>query len=110
LRQVSPQDFTRQEIGPGAATPQDLLKVERLLEAQFMRQWMYTSCGFFFEDLSRIEPKNNIAYAARAIKYVKEATGQDLEPAFLRDLAGATSWRTGQNGAELYGEILALPV
>jgi alpha-amylase/alpha-mannosidase (GH57 family) len=110
LKQISLQGFTRQEIGPAAATPQALLKVERMLEAQFMRQWMYTSCGFFFEDLSRIEPKNNIAYAARAIKYVNEATGLDLESAFLGDLALAPSWRTGQNGAELYGEILAQSV
>lgn len=110
LREKSPAEFVRQEIGPVEASPEELLKVERLLEAQFMRQWMYTSCGWFFEDLSRIEPKNNIAYAARAIRYVKEATGQDLEAAFLRDLGAAVSWRTNQTGAELYQEILAQSV
>jgi alpha-amylase/alpha-mannosidase (GH57 family) len=110
LRQLSPAEFTRREVGGVEASGTALLKVERLLEAQFMRQWMYTSCGFFFEDLSRIEPKNNIAYAARAIKYVKDATGQDLGPAFLRGLAGAVSWRTGQTGSQLYHQIMSQSV
>src|SRR5205814_9805626 len=78
LRQLSPTDFVRREVLAEIVEPKVLLKVERLLESQFMRQWMYTSCGFFFEDLSRIEPKNNIAYAARAIRYANEATGVNL--------------------------------
>ncbi len=102
LRQISPAEFVRRELGSQATGAGEALKLERLLEAQFMRQWMYTSCGWFFEDLSRIEPKNNLAYAARAIGYVREATGLDLEGAFLHDLAGAVSWRTGQTGKELY--------
>lgn len=49
-----------------------------LLEAEFERQRMFTSCGWFFEDLNRIEPKNNIAYAAQAVWMVYQATGIDL--------------------------------
>ena len=105
LRQVTPVEFVRQELGSAVSDPTAALKVERLLESQFMRQWMYTSCGWFFEDLSRIEPKNNIAYAARALGYAQEATGQDFETDFLRDLSQAVSWRTGQNGSQLYEEI-----
>ncbi len=104
LRQIAPANFVEREAGPQPA--EQLLMIGRLLEAQFMRQWMYTSCGFFFEDLSRIEPKNNIAYAARAIRYIRDATGENLEPAFLHDLAAAVSWRTGQNGAQLYAETV----
>ena len=104
LGQLSLAQFVQREVGTAPA--EKLRQVERLLEAQFMRQWMYTSCGFFFEDLSRIEPKNNIAYAARAIRYVAEATGQNLENGFIRDLEAAVSWRTGQNGAQLYADIL----
>src|SRR5207237_380365 len=33
-----------------------------LLEAQYYQQCSFTSCGFFFEDLDRIEPRNNIAF------------------------------------------------
>jgi hypothetical protein len=49
-----------------------------LLEAEFERQRMFTSCGWFFEDLSRIEPKNNIAYSAQSVWMVYQATGIDL--------------------------------
>jgi alpha-amylase/alpha-mannosidase (GH57 family) len=105
LGKLSLTEFVQRDIGREAAA-QEVGKVENLLLSQFFRQWMYTSCGWFFEDLSRIEPKNDIAYAARAIDYVKQAGGPDLESGFLKDLAEAQSWRTGQNGAQLYEEIL----
>jgi Domain of unknown function (DUF3536) len=66
---------------------------------------MYTSCGFFFEDLDRIEPRNDIAFARRAISLVWQATGIDLEASFLRDLAAPHSWRTGVSGADLYRQL-----
>ena len=58
-----------------------------LLEAQRERQRMYTSCGWFFDDFDRIEPKNNLAYAAQAVRLTRLATGIDLEPTALHDLA-----------------------
>ena len=74
----------------------------RLLEAQFIGQWMYTSCGFFFEDLDRIEPRNDIAFARRAISLVWQATEVDLQAEFLRAVAQARSGRNGLTGADLY--------
>ncbi len=74
----------------------------RLLEAQFIGQWMYTSCGFFFEDLDRIEPRNDIAFARRAISLMWEATGVDLQADFLRAVALAHSERARVTGADLY--------
>lgn len=105
LKQSSLADFVRRELA-NAANPENCRKLENLLQAQFMRQWMFTSCGWFFEDLSRIEPRNNIAYAARAISYMKQVVNMDLESSFLSDLEGAVSWRTNQNGAELYASLL----
>lgn len=55
-----------------------LYKIRTLLAAQFERQRMFTSCGWFFDEFNRIEPKNNIAYAAMAIWNTQEATGIDL--------------------------------
>ncbi len=66
------------ELSSVPMTSNKLETVHWLLEAQFERQRMFTSCGWFFEDLSRIEPKNNIAYAAQAIWMVYQATGIDL--------------------------------
>jgi hypothetical protein len=70
-------------------------RIHLLLEAQRERQRMYTSCGWFFDDFDRIEPKNNVAYAAHALALTRSATGVDLVPSALSKLQGAVSWRTG---------------
>ena len=83
--------------------------IKQLLEAEYYAQAMFTSCGFFFEDLDRIEPRNDIAFARRAISLAWEATHTDLQTEFLAQLADARSWRTGLTGADLYRELPAVP-
>jgi alpha-amylase/alpha-mannosidase (GH57 family) len=68
-----------------------LVQLHLLLEAQRERQRMYTSCGWFFDDFNRIEPKNNLAYAAQAVRLTRLATGLDLEPYVLKDLSKVIS-------------------
>ncbi len=77
----------------------------QLLEAQYYLQYSFTSCGFFFEDLDRIEPRNNIAFARRAISLIWQALGIDLQQGFLVNLRQARSWRTGRTGEELYRQL-----
>ncbi len=79
-------------------------KLRRLFQALYYRQLMFTSCGFFFEDLSRIEPVNNIRYAAMAMKSTIGAAPElpSFADAFATDLAECYSVRTGQTGAELF--------
>lgn len=81
------------------------VRTELLLEAEYYAQWMYTSCGFFFEDLDRIEPRNDIAFGRRAISLVWQTTHENLQPHFLADLAAARSWRTGLTGVDLYCQL-----
>jgi Domain of unknown function (DUF3536) len=76
-----------------------------LLAAEYCAQRMYTSCGFFFEELDRIEPRNNIAFARRAINLVWQATGEDLQAQFLTDLAAVHSRRTGVSGLDIYRQL-----
>jgi hypothetical protein len=80
-------------------------KMRQLLEAQYYGQGMFTSCGWFFEDLDRIEPRIDIAFARKAISLVWQATGVDLQHVFLADLAKAKSWRTVLTGADLYLQL-----
>ena len=68
---------------------------------------MYTSCGWYFEDLSRIETRNNIGYASMAIEQVHLATGVDLSSDFRSDLAAAKSWITDETGKDIYDYIVA---
>jgi hypothetical protein len=66
----------------------------RLMEMQRHAQLMYTSCGWFFDDISGIETVQVIAYAARALQLATELFGEKaahLEEAFLARLAEAKS-------------------
>jgi len=94
------------EYAAKALTTDESRRLLTMLEAQRFRQAMYTSCGWFFEDLSRLEPRYVIANAARAVRLVEEATGISLEDGFRRDLAQAESWITYENGADIYDQII----
>ena len=77
-----------------------------LMEMQRHAQLMYTSCGWFFDDIGGIETVQIIAYAARVLQLAKQVFGQPadaLEPAFLRRMAEAKSneARFG-DGAQIY--------
>jgi hypothetical protein len=63
---------------------------------------MYTSCGWYFDDFSRIEPKNNVAYAAQAVWLTRLATGVDLSPQTAADLSHVISQRTGGRGDRVF--------
>ena len=66
-------------------------KALRLLELQRQALLMFTSCGWFFAELSGIETVQVMKYAARAIQLARDAAGVDLEPAFVEALARAPS-------------------
>jgi alpha-amylase/alpha-mannosidase (GH57 family) len=63
----------------------------RLLEMQHQAMLMYTSCGWFFSELSGIETVQNLRYAARAIELAAPFAPLDLEAVLLQDLAKARS-------------------
>jgi hypothetical protein len=62
----------------------EMEKIQYLLAAQYERQRMFTSCGWFFDDFDRIEPRNNIAYAAQAVWLTQLAVGVDLSKTALK--------------------------
>ena len=63
----------------------------RLLEMQRHALLMYTSCGWFFEEISRPEGVQILRYAARAIELAGAVAGIHLEQKFLNYLAQAPS-------------------
>lgn len=82
-------------------------QIALLLRAQFERQRMFTSCGWFFEDFDRIEPKNNLAYAAQAVAFTRAATGLDVSEGLLRDLQQVVSPSSGLRADAVFQEHLA---
>lgn len=67
------------------------ITVFKLMEMQRHAMLMYTSCGWFFDELSGLETVQVIQYAARVIQLANEIFGQDFEPAFLERLERAKS-------------------
>jgi hypothetical protein len=63
----------------------------KLLELQRHLMLMYTSCGWFFDEISGIETRQILQYAGRALQLGQELFGHDLEAEFLERLEGAKS-------------------
>lgn len=75
----------------------------KILEMQKFSMHMFTSCGWFFSDISGIETIQILQYAARAMELAKEVSGIELENIFLEKLAAAKSnVPEYTNGKELY--------
>ncbi len=69
----------------------DRITVLKLLEIQRHAMLMYTSCGWFFDELSGIEPVQVMQYAGRALQLGQEISGLAIEPGFLKRLERAKS-------------------
>jgi alpha-amylase/alpha-mannosidase (GH57 family) len=61
----------------------------QLMELQRHAMLMYTSCAWFFDDISGIETVQVIQYAARVVQLAGMALGMDLEAEFLERIAHA---------------------
>jgi alpha-amylase/alpha-mannosidase (GH57 family) len=73
-------------------TSAERITVFELLELERHTQLMYTSCGWFFDDIAGIETVQIIAYAGRVIQLAhKLFTDSTLEADFLATLARAQS-------------------
>ena len=105
LGQVKAVDFLREWTG-GGLTQEEERRLLDLLAAQPSRQAMFTSCGWFFEDLSRLETRYILTHAARAIALTAEATDVSLADHLRQELAAAHSWITEETGVEIFEQIL----
>ncbi|MEJ8757295.1 DUF3536 domain-containing protein [Pontibacter sp. H259] len=78
----------------------------KLLEMQYHAMLMYTSCGWFFDEVTGIETLQDILYAARALQLGESISNQDFETSFLQLLAKAESNKEEyKNAAEAYQAI-----
>jgi alpha-amylase/alpha-mannosidase (GH57 family) len=88
---------------------EDRVKVLKLLEMQRHAMLMFTSCGWFFDDISGIETVQVMQYASRALQLAREVSGEDLEREYLKILEDAPSnVPEFKNGAEVW-EALVKP-
>jgi alpha-amylase/alpha-mannosidase (GH57 family) len=87
-------------------TPSERVAVLELMELERHTQLMYTSCGWFFDEVSGIETIQIIAYAGRVLQLAAKLFGQPgaaLEEQFLAILARAKSNLPDMGtGADIY--------
>lgn len=83
-------DFIVEQTGKELSTA-ECMRFLKLLEMQYHAMLMYTSCGWFFDEVTGIETVQDICYAARAIQLGTEITGADYETEFVRLLEKAPS-------------------
>jgi alpha-amylase/alpha-mannosidase (GH57 family) len=75
----------------------------KLLEMQRHAMLMYTSCGWFFDELSGLETVQVIHYAGRVVEMAKAFIGAEIEPEFLEHLRQAKSNLPEHgDGAQIY--------
>ncbi len=105
----SPDNVTRfiQKHLKEENVPNDRSEALKLLEMQRFAMLMFTSCGWFFDELSGIEAVQNLKCAARAIQLAKELGGEDLEQEFLTRLSAARSnLKEFEDGRKVYEELV----
>ena len=74
-----------------ALQPQEEVTVWKLMELQRHAMLMYTSCGWFFDELSGIETVQVIQYAGRVLQLAEQLFGESIEEQFIEKLALAKS-------------------
>ena len=83
--------------------PHEQVTALKLLEMQRHALLMYTSCGWFFDELSGLETVQVIHYASRALQLAEDVSGESIEPEFLQHLTNAKSNLSEHgDGAKIY--------
>ena len=83
------------------------ITVWKLMELQRHAMLMYTSCGWFFDELSGIETVQVIQYAGRAAQLAEQLFGDQRESLFLEKLSQAKSnIPEHQDGGQVYQKFV----
>ena len=86
---------------------EEVSRALRLPEMQRNAMLMFTSCGWFFDDISGLESVQVLQYAGRAMQLAREAGGVELEPKYLAILGQARSnVSEHKNGKSVYERLV----
>jgi hypothetical protein len=101
---ISMEEF----LQPYSEDQKVITHLAHLLLSQLYKHYSFTSCGWFFNDLAGLEPRQNITYALMALDCVRPVTDEGPLNALLSTLALAKSNRRQDgNGETLAREELA---
>jgi hypothetical protein len=107
LNQTSSRKGFLDRHAPRLLRPDEEKRALLFLEMQRHLLLMYTSCAWFFNDISGIEPVQILKYACRAIDIMDQLKLPPARQEFLRILADAKSNRPELgNGADIYERLV----
>ena len=90
------------QIAPKELDALEMVRARELLELEQQALRLFTSCGWFFDDLAGLEPLQVLRYAARALE-LTGARRRELEEGFLNRLETAVSNETPpRSGREIF--------
>ena len=89
--------------------PEEESRLLKALEMQRNAMLMYTSCGWFFDDLSGIETVQVLCYACRVLQLANQLGAEDLEEEFLKRLEAGRSNLPQMGGGRRIWERLVRP-
>lgn len=99
---ISCSDFLDQHAAPGLS-PKERETALNLLAMQEWAMCSLASCAWFFDEISRVEPLNAMAYALRSMELAQTTGAGDWSPDFVRIMAEAESNIPGKGtGADLW--------
>jgi Domain of unknown function (DUF3536)/Glycosyl hydrolase family 57 len=91
------------EYAAHALNDEERIRALKLLEMQRHALLMYTSCGWFFDELSGLETVQVIHYAGRALRLAEECGAGPFEAEFVKRLSVAKSnLPEHADGAQIY--------
>jgi alpha-amylase/alpha-mannosidase (GH57 family) len=94
--------------GAGEVRCEERVEIVKLLEMQRHALLMYSSCGWFFDEISGLETVQVLQYAARAVQLARETAGIALEDVFVNLLERAPGNIDGiENGAKVYRKFIS---
>ncbi|HAX98647.1 MAG TPA: glycoside hydrolase, partial [Candidatus Atribacteria bacterium] len=98
-----------QEHAKQPLSHEEKIRILKLLEMQRHAMLMYTSCGWFFDEISGIETVQILCYAARALQLAEELSQISLEEVYQSLLEKAPSnLKNFEHGGKVY-ELLVKP-
>lgn len=104
--EMSVKKFKKENFVAGLSE-EKVVKAMELLEMQRQTMLMYTSCGWFFSEISGIETTQIMKYAARAMQLAQNFSKKDLEKHFLEILDQAKSnFAEFGTGKEVYEKFV----
>ncbi|MEL6925336.1 MAG: DUF3536 domain-containing protein, partial [Bacteroidota bacterium] len=85
-------------------SPEQKTRLMRLMEMQRNAILMFTSCGWFFDEISGLETNQILQYALRAIYYARQVSKANLHNQFLKKLEAAPSnvYKTGATSYKMH--------